>query len=68
MVDLFQADGPIQRDPLTRKETLVILENLYDVLLRVEQMRREQPPVEDEERTLEWYVPFNYLLLNLNNT
>ena len=56
MVDLFQADGPIQRDPLTRKETLVILENLYDVLLRVEQMRREQPPVEDEERTLEWYV------------
>ena len=50
-----QQSGIAQKDPLTRRQVLIILESLYDLLLRVEQLRREQPPVEEgEERISEW--------------
>ncbi|KAH8116273.1 topoisomerase II-associated protein PAT1 [Phellopilus nigrolimitatus] len=48
------SQGVVRKDPLTRRECLVILENLYDTLLQVEQMRREQPAPEDEARMQEW--------------
>jgi len=36
---------------------LTILEKLYDLILGVEQLRRDQPlPEEDEEVFLQWYV------------
>ncbi|VDB87996.1 unnamed protein product [Peniophora sp. CBMAI 1063] len=38
-----------QQDPLTKKEALAILENMYDLVLRLEQLRREQPPPDDED-------------------
>jgi len=36
----------------------MIVEHLYDLVLRIEQLRREQPPVdEDDPETLGiWYV------------
>ena len=46
----------VRREPLTRKEYLLILEDLYDSQLKIEQMRREQPPAEDEARVQVWYV------------
>ena len=42
---------------LTHRESLVILEQLYDLLLDIEQRRRDQPPLEDVEVLKESYVP-----------
>ncbi|KAI0046018.1 hypothetical protein FA95DRAFT_1680073 [Auriscalpium vulgare] len=39
----------VRRDPLTSKETLAILEKLYDLVLNIEQLRREQPPSDSED-------------------
>lgn len=38
----------VRRDPLTTRETLVILEQLYDLVLEAEQLRRDQPHAEEE--------------------
>ncbi|KAJ3550388.1 hypothetical protein NMY22_g530 [Coprinellus aureogranulatus] len=38
----------VRRDPLTHRETLVILEQLYDLVLQAEQLRRDQPHAEEE--------------------
>jgi len=51
-----QTDNLVRKEPLTTRQTLVILEELYDTVLRVEQLRRDQPPAEDEIGSLEWYV------------
>lgn len=48
-------DGLVHRDPLTHREALVILEQLYDLVLDIEQRRRDQPP-EDVEAYEEWCV------------
>ncbi|KAL5492252.1 PAT1 [Sanghuangporus weigelae] len=54
----FSADpaGTTRKEPLTHRECLIILESLYDSQLRIEQLRREQPPAEDDARTAEWEV------------
>jgi DNA topoisomerase 2-associated protein PAT1 len=44
----------VRREPLSRREVLSILENMYDTVLKVEQMRRDQPPREDEEAVGAW--------------
>lgn len=44
----------VSKDPLTRREVLVSLETLYDLVLQVEQLRRDQPPLEDEQALAEW--------------
>ncbi|KAF8892099.1 topoisomerase II-associated protein PAT1 [Infundibulicybe gibba] len=44
----------VRRDPLTQREVLVILEQLYDLVLKVEQLRRDQPHPEDAEPSNEW--------------
>jgi DNA topoisomerase 2-associated protein PAT1 len=47
----------VRKDPPTHREVLVILENLYDLVLRVEQLRRDQPLQEEEEAFIAWCVP-----------
>jgi len=44
------------KDPLTRRETLVIIERLYDLVLHVEQLRRDQPHPEDPPEQLEQWT------------
>lgn len=46
----------IRKDPLTRREVLVALESLYDLVLNIEQLRRNQPLEEDEEAVVNWCV------------
>lgn len=46
--------GTIRKEPLTHRQVLVLLENLYDLVLEVEQHRRDQPPQEDEEACQAW--------------
>ncbi|KAF8638932.1 hypothetical protein AX16_010407 [Volvariella volvacea WC 439] len=41
-------DNLIRREPLSQRRVLVILEHLYDMVLKVESLRRDQPPPEDE--------------------
>nr|GAT46776.1 predicted protein [Mycena chlorophos] len=38
----------VRKDPLTHRQVLTILEMLYDLVLKVEQMRRDQPADEGE--------------------
>lgn len=44
------------KEPLTQRQTLVLLEGLYDLVLNIEQLRRDQPPEEDEEAFAAWYA------------
>ncbi|TFK25645.1 hypothetical protein FA15DRAFT_341353 [Coprinopsis marcescibilis] len=53
--DAGHAGEVIRQDPLTHRETLVIVERLYDLVLHVEQLRRDQPHPEDgPEETELW--------------
>ncbi|CDO73306.1 hypothetical protein BN946_scf185008.g68 [Trametes cinnabarina] len=46
--------GLVHRDPLTHREALVKLEQLYDLVLDLEQRRRDQPNPEDIEDFEQW--------------
>lgn len=51
----------VRKDPLTQRQTLVVLEGLYDLVLNIEQLRRDQPleeDEEDEEAFVSWYSVF----------
>lgn len=50
-----QGAGVVKRDPLTRRETLMLLEVIYDRVLRIEQLKRAMP--EDPAIQSAWYVP-----------
>ncbi|KAK2463708.1 hypothetical protein APHAL10511_004459 [Amanita phalloides] len=39
----------VRREPLTQREILMILENIYDLILHVEQLGRNQSPTEDDQ-------------------
>ncbi|TFY68510.1 hypothetical protein EVJ58_g957 [Rhodofomes roseus] len=41
------SEGVIAKDPLKHREALMILERLYDLVLDIEQLRRDQPLPED---------------------
>nr|VWO94664.1 MDR efflux pump ABC3 [Ganoderma boninense] len=56
------ADGFVHKDPLTHRESLVILEQLYDLVLEVEQRRRDQPPPEEVEAFEEWTIQCEALI------
>lgn len=56
----------VRRDPLTRRQVLVAIESLYDLALNVEQLRRYQPPEEDEEAIVAWCVPACVMALVLS--
>ncbi|KAI6013922.1 topoisomerase II-associated protein PAT1 [Pisolithus microcarpus] len=45
--DAAGVDGVVRKDPLTHRQVLVALESLYDLVLSVEQLRRDQPPEDD---------------------
>lgn len=46
----------VRKDPLTRRQVLAAIESLYDLALDIEQLRRNQPPEEDEEAVAAWCV------------
>ncbi|KAI0766954.1 topoisomerase II-associated protein PAT1 [Trametes elegans] len=46
--------GLVRKDPLTHREVLVKLEQLYDLVLDLEQRRRDQPPPEEVEEFEQW--------------
>lgn len=49
-----QTDNLVKKEPLSQRKVLVILEELYDAVLRVEQLRRDQPSPEDIEASQQW--------------
>ena len=53
----------IRRNPLTHREALVKLEQLYDLVLDLEQRRRDQPPPEEVEEFEKWFVLIHRLPL-----
>ncbi|KAH9479583.1 DNA topoisomerase 2-associated protein pat1 [Psilocybe cubensis] len=57
-----QTDDLVKKEPLTHRKVLVILEELYDVVLRVEQLRRDQPSPEDVEASQEWKKEYDELV------
>ncbi|KAI0820787.1 topoisomerase II-associated protein PAT1 [Trametes gibbosa] len=48
------ATSLVRKDPLTHREALVALEQLYDLVLDLEQRRRDQPAPEDVEEYEIW--------------
>jgi DNA topoisomerase 2-associated protein PAT1 len=54
-----QIAGVVRKEPLSHRQVLVILENLYDLVLEVEQLRRDQPPHSEEEAYQTWSVSFS---------
>ncbi|KIK60307.1 hypothetical protein GYMLUDRAFT_200380 [Collybiopsis luxurians FD-317 M1] len=53
----------VRMEPLTQREILVTLENMYDLVLNVEQLRRDQPhPEEGEEALEQWGREFDDLV------
>ncbi|RDX54229.1 hypothetical protein OH76DRAFT_1398553 [Lentinus brumalis] len=55
-------EGLVRKDPLTHREALVKLEHLYDLVLDVEQRRRDQPPPEEVEEFEHWTVECNAII------
>jgi hypothetical protein len=47
-----------ERSLLSDKEVLMLLEHLYELILQLEHMRREQPPMEEEVAFDQWYIRF----------
>ncbi|KAL0067146.1 DNA topoisomerase 2-associated protein pat1 [Marasmius tenuissimus] len=52
----------VRKDPLTHREVLVTLETLYDLVLLLEQLKRNPAPPEDEEAIIEWEIEFQTIL------
>ncbi|PIL24946.1 hypothetical protein GSI_12833 [Ganoderma sinense ZZ0214-1] len=55
-------DGFVHKDPLTHRESLVVLEQLYDLVLEIEQRRRDQPAPEEVEAFEEWTIQCEALI------
>ncbi|GBE86561.1 topoisomerase II-associated protein PAT1 [Sparassis latifolia] len=58
-----EMNGLEHKDPLTHRQTLIILEHLYDLVLEVEQQRRDQPP--EDEGFEAWNAGFTVLVQQL---
>ncbi|KII87204.1 hypothetical protein PLICRDRAFT_176983 [Plicaturopsis crispa FD-325 SS-3] len=58
-------DGLVRKEPLSNRQVLVILENLYDIVMRVEQLRRDQPSPDEQEAFQEWEKTYNDLVAQL---
>ncbi|KAF7982606.1 hypothetical protein HWV62_27638 [Athelia sp. TMB] len=63
--DAAPVAGTIRKEPLTHRQVLVLLENLYDLVLEVEQHRRDQPPQEDEEACQAWETKYAHYVQRL---
>ncbi|KAJ7504532.1 topoisomerase II-associated protein PAT1 [Mycena galericulata] len=55
----------VRKDPLTHRQVLTTLEALYDLVLKVEHLRREQPPQEEEEASRQWQKEYDDLVEQL---
>ncbi|KAJ7224401.1 topoisomerase II-associated protein PAT1 [Mycena pura] len=55
----------VRKDPLTHRQVLAILEALYDLVLKVEQLRRDRPPQEDEQAGQQWERECNEIVEQL---
>jgi hypothetical protein len=53
-----ETTGLIKQDPLDSRQVLIKLEGLYDLLLKIEQFKREQPDEAEEEAFDQWLVTF----------
>jgi len=52
-----QNENLVHKEPLTRREVLIIVEELYNLILNVEQVKRSQPlPEEEQERHDAWWA------------
>ncbi|KAF8141837.1 topoisomerase II-associated protein PAT1 [Boletus edulis] len=60
--DVAGQDGVVRKDPLTRREVLVAIESLYDCVLNIEQLRRNQPFEEDDEAVAAWQEDYESLV------
>jgi DNA topoisomerase 2-associated protein PAT1 len=60
--DAADQDGVVRKDPLTRRQVLAAIESLYDLALDIEQLRRNQPPEEDEEAVAAWEEEYESLV------
>lgn len=49
----------VRKEPLTHREILTILEYIYDLVLQVEQLRRNQPSAEDEQQVTHWQKQYD---------
>lgn len=45
-----------KKDPLTHRETLVILERIFDIIMELDRLKEDQPPPESEAELQERYV------------
>ncbi|KAF7770553.1 hypothetical protein Agabi119p4_6527 [Agaricus bisporus var. burnettii] len=64
--DAADTDNLVRREPLSNREILTIVENLYDLILGVEQVKRDQPlPEEEQERHDEWKNDYDELMDNV---
>ncbi|KAJ7801901.1 topoisomerase II-associated protein PAT1 [Mycena olivaceomarginata] len=55
----------VRKDPLTRRQVLTALEAMYDLVLKVEHLRREQPSQEEEEAAQHWQKEYDDLVEQL---
>ncbi|KAF9078073.1 topoisomerase II-associated protein PAT1 [Rhodocollybia butyracea] len=60
---LDNGEDLVRMEPLTQREILVTLENMYDLVLNVEQLRRDQPHPDEGEEVFElWSAEFDDLV------
>ncbi|KAJ6518636.1 topoisomerase II-associated protein PAT1 [Mycena sanguinolenta] len=62
---LGNAENVVRKDPLTRRQVLTALEAMYDLVLKVEHLRREQPSPEEEEASNQWQKEYDDLVEQL---
>ncbi|TFK71608.1 hypothetical protein BDN72DRAFT_817099 [Pluteus cervinus] len=55
-------DNLVKKEPLSHREVLIVLELLYDLVLQVEQLRRDQPPQGEEEALAQWEKEYDELV------
>ncbi|KAH8104013.1 topoisomerase II-associated protein [Cristinia sonorae] len=61
------ASGNTVRDPLSHREALVIIERVYDHILNLEHLRREQPEEGEEEALVEWQAHHDTIIAQIWN-
>ncbi|KAF9048292.1 hypothetical protein BDZ89DRAFT_1006914 [Hymenopellis radicata] len=52
----------VRKDPLTKKEILACLEELHDLVLRVEQHKQDEPTSEEPEMHAQWETEYSALV------
>ncbi|KXN86630.1 DNA topoisomerase 2-associated protein pat1 [Leucoagaricus sp. SymC.cos] len=61
--DAADSENLVRKEPLSHREVLTIVENLYDLILNVEQVKRDQPlPEEEEVKHDEWKKEYDALM------